>query len=77
MTSQALIAAIGRLVREMPRNPAVIEVQEALKADLVAKPVAVTQAKAVAATECLICEARRERQRLKMKRYRGKAHAHP
>ena len=34
MASQGLIAAIGRLVREMPRNPAVIEVEQELKAEL-------------------------------------------
>ncbi|MDB5584882.1 MAG: hypothetical protein JWR80_10058 [Bradyrhizobium sp.] len=34
MIPQDLIAAIGRLAREMPRNPAVIEVQETLKAAL-------------------------------------------
>jgi hypothetical protein len=32
--SPELIAAIGRLVREMPRNPFVIAVDEALKADI-------------------------------------------
>jgi hypothetical protein len=32
--SPELIAAIGRLVREMPRNPFVIAVDEALKADV-------------------------------------------
>lgn len=30
MIPQELIAAIGRLVRDMPRNPTVIEVNEAL-----------------------------------------------
>jgi hypothetical protein len=34
MASQDLIAAVARLVRNMPRNPDVIAVDEALKAEL-------------------------------------------
>lgn len=34
MITQNLIAAVSRLVREMPRNPAVIEVEQELRAAL-------------------------------------------
>jgi hypothetical protein len=58
----------------MPRNPSVIAVQEALQANLIAKPVAVTP---VAATDCPMCNQRRATQRTKMQRYRSKTNARP
>lgn len=37
MASQEHIAAVAKLVREMPRNPLVIDVERTLKADLDAR----------------------------------------
>lgn len=75
MIPQELIAAIGKLLRDMPRNPTAIEVGEALNRAVAATPVVATPAaKAVAATECPGCPgcaARRERQRDKMRNYRA------
>lgn len=73
---QDLIAAIGKLLRDMPRNPTAIEVGEALNRAVAATPVVATPSfKAVAATDCMVCEARRARQRAKMQNYRGKIKA--
>jgi hypothetical protein len=66
---QDLITAVARLVRAMPHNPIVIEVEQALKVALAAKLVAVTP---VAATECQACEKRRGAQKAKMQKYRSK-----
>lgn len=74
MIPQSLTAIVAKLLRDMPRNPDIIALGEALKAAVAVTPVAATATiNHVAATGCIVCEARRARQRTKMQKYRTKS----